>query len=104
MTESPRLAAAATAPSKLLKCARSEIHLEELGDLHPYGGGRPLLAIAYIVYRILDLLARRKFAQSYAAWEPDLEQYYRKHSSHPQPAGCHTDSETQDKTKESAKS
>lgn len=56
-----------------------------------------LLAIAYIVYRILDLLARRKFAQSYAAWEPDLEQYYRKHSSHPQPAGCHTDSETQDK-------
>lgn len=37
-----------------------------------------LLAIAYIVYRILDLLARRKFAQSYAAWEPDLEQYYRK--------------------------
>lgn len=56
-----------------------------------------LLAIAYIVYRILDLLARRKFAQSYAAWEPDLEQYYRKHSSYPQPAGCHTDSETQDK-------
>lgn len=37
-----------------------------------------LLAIAYIVYRILDLLARRKFAQSYATWEPDLEQYYRK--------------------------
>lgn len=37
-----------------------------------------LLAIAYIVYRILDLLARRKFAQNYAAWEPDLEQYYRK--------------------------
>lgn len=37
-----------------------------------------LLAIAYIVYRTLDLLARRKFAQSYAAWEPDLEQYYRK--------------------------
>lgn len=24
-----------------------------------------LLAIAYIVYRILDLMARRKFAQSY---------------------------------------
>ena len=40
-----------------------------------------LLAIAYIVYRILDLLARRKFAQSYATWEPDLEQYYRKQSA-----------------------
>lgn len=40
-----------------------------------------LLAIAYIVYRILDLMARRKFAQSYAAWEPDLEQYYRKQSA-----------------------
>lgn len=46
-----------------------------------------LLAIAYIVYRILDLLARRKFAQSYATWEPDLGQYYRKHPSHPQPTG-----------------
>lgn len=50
-----------------------------------------LLAIAYIVYRILDLLARRKFAQSYATWEPDLEQYYRK-----QPA----DSEERDIDKE----
>lgn len=40
-----------------------------------------LLTIAYIVYRILDLLARRKFAQSYAAWEPDLDQYYRNQSA-----------------------
>ena len=55
-----------------------------------------LLAIAYIVYRILDLLARRKFAQSYAAWEPDLEQYYRKHPYHPQPTGQDTDRETQE--------
>lgn len=55
-----------------------------------------LLAIAYIVYRILDLLARRKFAQSYEAWEPDLEQYYRKHPSHPQPTGQCTDRETQE--------
>ena len=56
-----------------------------------------LLAIAYIVYRILDLLARRKFAQSYATWEPDLGQYYQKHPSHPQPTGQYTDREEQDK-------
>lgn len=56
-----------------------------------------LLAIAYIVYRILDLLARRKFAQSYATWEPDLGHYYRKHPSHPQPTGQYTDREEQDK-------
>ena len=56
-----------------------------------------LLAIAYIVYRILDLLARRKFAQSYAAWEPDLGQYYRKHPSHPQPTRQYTDRVEQDK-------
>lgn len=55
-----------------------------------------LLAIVYIVYRTLDLLARRKFAQSYAAWEPDLEKYYRKHPSHPQPTGQDTDRETQE--------
>lgn len=55
-----------------------------------------LLAIAYIVYRILDLLARRKFAQSYAAWEPDLEQYYREHPSHPQPISQNSDRETQE--------
>ena len=56
-----------------------------------------LLAIAYIVYRILDLLARRKFAQSYATWEPDLGQYYRKHPTHPQPTGQYTNREEQDK-------
>lgn len=36
-----------------------------------------LLAIAYIVYLILDLMSRRKFAEQYSAWEPDLDQYYR---------------------------
>lgn len=56
-----------------------------------------LLAIVYIVYRILDLLARRKLAQSYAAWEPDLGQYYRKHPTHPQPTGQNTDREEQAK-------
>lgn len=56
-----------------------------------------ILVVAYIVYRILDLLARRKFAQSYAAWEPDLGQYYRKQPSHPHPAGRHTDREEQNK-------
>ena len=56
-----------------------------------------LLAIAYIVYRILDLLARRKFAQSYAAWEPDLGQYYRKHSPYVRVASCPADREEQEK-------
>lgn len=54
-----------------------------------------LLAIAYIVYLVLDLLGRRKLAERYSTWEPDLEQYYRKHPSHPQPAGQDTDRETQ---------
>lgn len=36
-----------------------------------------LLAIAYIVYLILDLMSRRKFAEQYSTWEPDLNQYYR---------------------------
>lgn len=36
-----------------------------------------LLAIAYIVYLILDLMSRRKFAEQYSTWEPDLDSYYR---------------------------
>lgn len=36
-----------------------------------------LLAIAYIVYLILDRMSRRKFAEQYSTWEPDLDQYYR---------------------------
>lgn len=36
-----------------------------------------LLAIVYIVYLILDLISRRKFAEQYSTWEPDLDQYYR---------------------------
>lgn len=36
-----------------------------------------LLAIAYIVYLVLDLMSRRKFAEQYGTWEPDLDQYYR---------------------------
>lgn len=36
-----------------------------------------LLAIAYIVYLILDLMSRRKFAEQYGTWEPDLDQYYK---------------------------
>lgn len=36
-----------------------------------------LMAIAYIVYLILDLMSRRKFAEQYSTWEPDLDQYYR---------------------------
>lgn len=36
-----------------------------------------LLAIAYIVYLILELMSRRKFAEQYSTWEPDLDQYYR---------------------------
>lgn len=55
-----------------------------------------LLAIAYIVYLVLDLLGRRKLAERYSTWEPDLEQYYRKHPSHPQPTGQCTDRETQE--------
>lgn len=55
-----------------------------------------LLAIAYIVYRILDLLARRKFAQSYVNWEPDLGQYYRKHSPYVRVASCPADRESRE--------
>lgn len=36
-----------------------------------------LLAMAHIVYLILDLMSRRKFAEQYSTWEPDLDQYYR---------------------------
>lgn len=36
-----------------------------------------LLAIAYIFYLILDHMSRRKFAEQYSTWEPDLDQYYR---------------------------
>lgn len=36
-----------------------------------------LLTIAYIVYLILDLMSRRKFAEQYSTWEPDLDQYYK---------------------------
>lgn len=36
-----------------------------------------LLASAYIVYLILDLMSRRRFAEQYSTWEPDLDQYYR---------------------------
>lgn len=36
-----------------------------------------LLAIAYIVYLILDLMSRRKYAEQYSTWEPDLDQYYK---------------------------
>ena len=56
-----------------------------------------LLAIAYIVYLVLDLLGRRKLAERYGTWEPDLEQYYRKHPSNPQPTSHNTDKETQKK-------
>lgn len=56
-----------------------------------------LLAAAYIVYRILDLLARRKFAQGYAAWEPDLGQYYRRHSRYVRVEGSFTDREEREK-------
>ena len=55
-----------------------------------------LLAIAYIVYLVLDLLGRRKLAERYGTWEPDLEQYYREHPSYPQPTSHHTDKETQE--------
>lgn len=56
-----------------------------------------LLAIAYIVYRILDLLARRKFAQSYSTWEPDLGRYYRRHTPYVRVEGCSADREEQEK-------
>lgn len=55
-----------------------------------------LLAIAYIVYLVLDLLGRRKLAERYGTWEPDLEQYYREHPSHPQPISQNSDRETQE--------
>lgn len=56
-----------------------------------------ILVVAYIVYRILDLQGRRKLAERYSTWEPDLEQYYRKHSPYVRTAGRHTDREEQDK-------
>lgn len=62
-----------------------------------------LLAIAYIVYRILDLMARRKFAQSYSTWEPDLEQYYRRHSPYVRVEGSFTDREEQERAERLAK-
>ena len=55
-----------------------------------------LLAIAHIVYLVLDLLGRRKLAERCSTWEPDLEQYYQKHPSHPQPTGQYTDRDTQE--------
>lgn len=55
-----------------------------------------LLAIAYIVYLVLDLLGCRKLAERYGTWEPDLEQYYREHPSHPQPISQNSDRETQE--------
>lgn len=55
-----------------------------------------LLAIAYIVYLVLDLLGRRKLAERYSIWEPNLEQYYREHPSHPQPISQNSDRETQE--------
>lgn len=55
-----------------------------------------LLAIAYIVYLVLDLLGRRKLDERYGTWEPDLEQYYREHPSHPQPISQNSDRETQE--------
>ena len=60
-------------------------------------GAIALLAIAYIVYLVLDLLGRRKLAERYCTWEPDLEQYYRKQPSRPHPAGRHTDREERNK-------
>lgn len=62
-----------------------------------------LLAVAYIVYRILDLLARRKFAQSYSTWEPDLEQYYRRHSPYVRVESSSTDREEQERADKLAK-
>lgn len=62
-----------------------------------------LLAVAYIVYRILDLLARRKFAQSYSTWEPDLEQYYRRHSPYVRVESSSTDREEQERAEKLAK-
>lgn len=62
-----------------------------------------LLAIAYIVYRILDLIARREFAQSYATWEPDLGQCYRKHSPYVRVEGSFTDREEQERAERLAK-
>lgn len=59
-------------------------------------GAIALLAIAYIVYRILDLLARRKFAQSYVNWKPDLGQYYRKHSPYVRVVNCPANRESQE--------
>lgn len=35
-----------------------------------------LLIAAYIVYLVLDLMSRRKFAERYSTWEPDLDSYY----------------------------
>ena len=62
-----------------------------------------LLAVAYIVYRILDLLARRKFAQGYSTWEPDLEQYYRRHSPYVRVESSSTDREERERDERLAK-
>lgn len=56
-----------------------------------------LLAIAYIVYLVLDLMSRRKFAEQYSTWEPDLDSYYRKRSPYVRVANRHTDREEQEK-------
>lgn len=62
-----------------------------------------LLAVAHIVYRILDLLARRKFAQSYSTWEPDLGQYYRRHSPYVRVESSSTDREERERDERLAK-
>lgn len=62
-----------------------------------------LLGAVYIIYRILDLLARRKFAQSYATWEPDLGQYYRRHSPYVRVESSSTDREEQERDERLAK-
>lgn len=62
-----------------------------------------ILAIAYIVYRILDLMARRKFAQSYSTWEPNLGQYYRRHSPYVRVESSSTDREERERDERLAK-
>lgn len=62
-----------------------------------------LLAIAYIIYLVLDLLGRRKLAERYSTWEPDLEQYYRRHSPYVRVESSSTDREEQEKAERLAK-
>lgn len=62
-----------------------------------------LLVVAHIVYRILDLLARRKFAQVYSTWEPDLEQYYRRHSPYVRAESSSIDREERERDERLAK-